>query len=204
MYKFKTQDIKGKAYVPVNERIKYLDIHYRGKYSLTSEVNYMPEIESWLCKAVLTITNDDGTTQSYTGHASEVVGKGMVNSTSALENAETSAWGRVCSAAGIGIETSIASFEEVENAIKVQDNKEAKPAAKKDNPPVPLKKAKNLPATTKQKTELMLRVNHKLITHAEKTKMLENINDFTKERIEKSLANLKQTIAEREAKATLA
>jgi hypothetical protein len=41
----------------------------------------------------------------------------MVNKTSALENAETSAVGRACAFAGIGVIDSIASADEVHKAI---------------------------------------------------------------------------------------
>lgn len=49
------------------------------------------------------------------GHAEEVRGEGMVNKTSAVENCETSAWGRALAALGY-TGKKIASFEEVEQA----------------------------------------------------------------------------------------
>jgi len=52
----------------------------------------------------------------YTGYAAERDNTGFVNKTSALENGETSAVGRALAFAGFGVNHSIASREEVENA----------------------------------------------------------------------------------------
>ena len=56
-----------------------------------------------------------------TGHAEEFRANGQINSTSALENAETSAIGRALAAAGWG-GTEFASANEVQNAIHQQSN----------------------------------------------------------------------------------
>jgi hypothetical protein len=58
-----------------------------------------------------------------TGHAEEKEDSSFINKTSALENAETSATGRALGLLGIGIDTSLASFEEVANAM-AQEHKE--------------------------------------------------------------------------------
>jgi hypothetical protein len=47
----------------------------------------------------------------------------MINKTSYIENCETSAWGRALGNLGYGIQTSIASAEEVEMAIAKQEKK---------------------------------------------------------------------------------
>jgi len=57
-----------------------------------------------------------------TGHAEEKRTASRINQTSALENAETSAIGRMCSFLGI-TNDSIASAEEVQNAIEASDKK---------------------------------------------------------------------------------
>jgi hypothetical protein len=56
---------------------------------------------------------------TYTGLAQEIESANYkeVNFTSALENAETSAVGRACAMAGIGIDGGIASADEVKKAI---------------------------------------------------------------------------------------
>mgnify|MGYP007029096494 CR=1 FL=1 len=54
------------------------------------------------------------------GIAYEETGASRINSTSYVENCETSAWGRALANLGIGIDTSIASSSEVANAIANQ------------------------------------------------------------------------------------
>ena len=73
----------------------------------------------WVVKAKLTISGADRD-YIYTGHAQEIESDNYreVNHTSALENAETSAVGRACAMANIGIDGGIASADEVEKAIK--------------------------------------------------------------------------------------
>ena len=103
----KAVDIKGKKYVLVSDRVLSLS---GTKYSIETEV--LPSAEStWVVKA--TLTTESGV---YTGHAQEVIGDGYINKTSALENAETSAVGRACAMAGIGVIDSIASVDEINKA----------------------------------------------------------------------------------------
>lgn len=106
-----TVNIKGKEYAPVSERVAA----FRGvcpDYAITTEVVSYTDGE-WVLKA--TISDDDGRILA-TGYASEKVGAGNINRTSALENAETSAVGRALGFLGIGIAASIASADEVTNA----------------------------------------------------------------------------------------
>lgn len=117
MYKMKTIDIKGTPYVMVHERLKYLA--NSGKpYSLLSEAKYMPDLKGWHVIATLTYNKAE-----YMGNAFESIGDGFINKTSALENAETSAWGRACAAAGIGIDHAIASADEVKSATLTKDQR---------------------------------------------------------------------------------
>jgi len=112
--------IKGKDYVTVSERIKYLAENYQ--YSIYSEYEYYPEQKMWVVKATLSI-NKDNLAYEYVGLAQEVESANYkdVNHTSALENAQTSAIGRCCAFAGIGIDGGIASADEVEKAINRTD-----------------------------------------------------------------------------------
>lgn len=108
----KAVDIKGKKYVLVSDRV--LSLAESGiPYSITTEVLISPaDIENtWVVKATLTTPEGE-----YTGHAQEVIGEGYINKTSALENAETSAVGRACAMAGIGVIDSIASVDEINKA----------------------------------------------------------------------------------------
>ncbi len=56
------------------------------------------------------------------GHAYEKENSSFINKTSYIENCETSAVGRALGMAGFGIDTSVASAEEVQNAIEQQED----------------------------------------------------------------------------------
>ncbi len=109
--KLKTIDVKGKPYVEVHERLKYFRANYK-EYSLLSEVVEKTN-SSILIKAV--ITNSEGMVIA-TGLAEEVKGSSFINKTSYVENCETSAWGRALANLGIGLDSSVASYDEVANA----------------------------------------------------------------------------------------
>ena len=113
--KLKTVNIKGKEYVEVNERIKYFRKTYP-KYSLTSEVL---EKTSDSILIIASIINEEGRVIAI-GLAEENRGSSYINKTSYVENCETSAWGRALANFGIGLDTSVASAEEVQNAIANQ------------------------------------------------------------------------------------
>ena len=111
-----TVKIKGKDYVPVHERIKWLNENY--EYNIQSDYQYYPERKMWVVKATLTIHGAERD-YIYTGLAQEIESDNYreVNHTSALENAETSAVGRACAMANIGIDTGIASADEIQKAV---------------------------------------------------------------------------------------
>ena len=116
--KLKTINIHGKNYVEVNERIKYFRENYKG-WSLISELIDLTENR---CVIKASITNEKDKVIA-TGIAYEVMGSSYINKTSFIENCETSAWGRALGNLGIGIDTSIASAFEVNNAIIQQETK---------------------------------------------------------------------------------
>ena len=112
----KTTNIKGKEYAEVNQRVKAFRSLYPEGQIITEklkeedgEIEFIAKIGDGMGK-VLT-----------TGHAHEVVVSSNINRTSALENCETSAVGRAHGFLGIGIDTSIASYEEVTNARLQQE-----------------------------------------------------------------------------------
>lgn len=113
--KLKTINIKGKEYVEVNERLRYFRSHYPN-HTLTSEV-----IEKTPDSILIltTIRNENGVAVA-TGLAEEIKGSTFINKTSYVENCETSSWGRALGNLGIGLDTSVASAEEVQNAIANQ------------------------------------------------------------------------------------
>ena len=118
-YKFKTTNIRGKQYVEVNERIKFFRQEDRYKdWTIMSEFTVL-DSEQCVCKT--TIADATGRVIA-TGHAHEVQGASNINKTSYVENCETSAVGRALAMLGIGIDTSIASANEVEDAIAKQES----------------------------------------------------------------------------------
>lgn len=121
MCKLKTVNIKGKEYVEVNERLKAFRTlpEYKG-YSLESDII---SLENGVITIKATIKDADGRIIA-TGLAQEKESSSFINKTSFVENCETSAWGRALGNLGIGIDTSVASAEEVENAINNQNPKE--------------------------------------------------------------------------------
>ena len=113
----KTIDIKGKPYVTVNERLKYFRDQdaFKGWQLVTSIVN----ADADMCLMKAEVIDEEGRVVS-TGHAYEESANGFINKTSHVENCETSAVGRALGNMGIGIDDSVASFDEVANAITQQ------------------------------------------------------------------------------------
>lgn len=120
--KLKTTDIKGKNYIEVNERIKAFRMLFPDGLIDTQLVSN----ENGICifKAQVGYYEDeaDGCIRWLgTGYAYEKENSTFINKTSYIENCETSAVGRALGMAGFGIETSVASAEEVQNAIVQQE-----------------------------------------------------------------------------------
>ena len=114
-------NIHGKEYVTVAERIQMLHQSDLTEISLNTEILHDDE-KSIVMKATLEI---DG--NSYTGIAQEIKGSTNINKTSAYENCETSAVGRCLGFAGFGSVESIASADEVANAVAQQKPEYATP-----------------------------------------------------------------------------
>ena len=116
--KLETTDIKGKDYVQVNERIKaFWELFPDGKIE-----TQILSLENGMCiiQAKVYEFREEQNPRA-TGIAYEKEGSTFINKTSFIENCETSAVGRALGNAGIGINTSVASYEEVANAIVQQD-----------------------------------------------------------------------------------
>ena len=98
--------IKGRDYITVNERLKHfrLDDTYKG-WNIIEDV---AEINSNEIIVTVTIVDADGMLRSKAS-SQEYRDSSMINKTSFLENAATSALGRALGYLGIGIDTSIAS-----------------------------------------------------------------------------------------------
>lgn len=113
-----TTDVKGKQYAEVNQRIKAFRMLYPEGTIETELVSMVDDV--CIMRAII----KNGDLVLGTGTAYEKEGSTFINKTSYIENCETSAVGRALAMCGIGIDTSIASKEEVENAIKQQEENE--------------------------------------------------------------------------------
>ncbi len=106
---------RGKEYAEVPQRVAaFRKLYPNG--SLTSEL-IMYQDGVFIVKA--TACDENGNVLG-TGLAYEKEGSTFINKTSALENAETSSWGRCLAACGIIGGDSICSAEEIMNAKKQQ------------------------------------------------------------------------------------
>lgn len=120
----RTVNIKGKEYAEVNQRIKAFRMVYPEGFINTE----MKSNENGICifQAVVGYyAEGEGFKDRLTlgtGTAYEKESSTFINKTSYIENCETSAVGRALGMAGFGIDTSVASAEEVETAIANQDN----------------------------------------------------------------------------------
>ncbi len=116
----KKTDIKGKKYAEVSERIlAFRKLNPNGR--IITEIIDKSENDVTV-KA--TIISED-LTELATGYASEVK-KGLVNSISMLENCETSAIGRALGFCGFGIDSGIASGQDMAKVeqYKLKNKKE--------------------------------------------------------------------------------
>ena len=127
-HQFKTTKIKGKDYVEVNQRLLFFrnEKKYEG---WGIEIRFLV-LDSESCVAQCTIKDDDGYIVAQ-GTAQEDKSSSRINQTSYVENCETSAVGRALAMLGIGIETSIASSNEVSMAIAKQEGAPKKASPKK-------------------------------------------------------------------------
>jgi len=111
----KTTNIKGKEYAEVNQRIKAFRMVYPAGFIRTVILSNADGV------CVMQAEVGFGDTILGTGTAYEVKDATNINRTSYIENCETSAVGRALGMAGFGIDTSVASAEEVTNAIAQQE-----------------------------------------------------------------------------------
>ena len=125
----KTTDIKGKQYAEVNQRIKAFRMLYPEGFIKT----YLISNENGVCVFSADVGKYDEKGLPVvlgTGTAYEKESSSFINKTSYIENCETSAVGRALGMCGLGVDTSVASYEEVQNAINNQD----KPKKQKPSP----------------------------------------------------------------------
>ena len=115
----KTIDVKGKEYAEVNQRIKAFRMCCPNGSISTEIISLVDGIVTMRA----TVCNEEGQILG-TGTAQEKETSSFINKTSYIENCETSAVGRALGMCGFGIDTSVASAEEVQNAIHNQNKVE--------------------------------------------------------------------------------
>lgn len=118
----KTVNIKGKEYVPVEERIKAFRKLFPDGFIKTEIIRLDEDIKSGIC--VFKATVGTGDKILGTGYAYEKADSSFINKTSYIENCESSAVGRAIGMVGLGLTQGVASAEEVQNAINNQKQDE--------------------------------------------------------------------------------
>lgn len=111
-----TTNIKGKEYATVPLRLAIARKHFGTKLDLKSELIYQDD-KKVIVQCHLYI---DGQ-HIADGLAEEIRDSSFINKTSAMENAQTSAWGRALAGLGFHMDM-IASAEEVSSAVEQQSN----------------------------------------------------------------------------------
>jgi hypothetical protein len=107
-------NIKGKEYATVASRVEIFRKHFP-LYSITTEL-IVDDEQRVVMKAEI---KDESDRVIADGYSEEIRGEGLINTTSAIENCQTSAIGRALAAFGL-IGGEYASSFEVENAISKQ------------------------------------------------------------------------------------
>lgn len=117
----KPVDIKGKDYAQVNDRIKaFRELCPNG--TITTDII---ELANGVVTMKATVYDEEGKILG-TGLAQEKESSNYINKTSYIENCETSAVGRALGFAGIGVDGSMCSAEELVNAITNQNKEPVK------------------------------------------------------------------------------
>ena len=113
----KTINIKGKEYITVNERLIYFrnTNEFEG-FGIKEDIVSIDDTEG-IFKVTIYDSNGE---PIVSAHAQEYRDSSYINKTSFVENGFTSALGRALGYLGIGIDTSIASANEVQNAVTNQ------------------------------------------------------------------------------------
>lgn len=115
----KTTDVKGKDYAEVPQRVTaFRKLHPMG--SIRTDIVSLGDGVCVIRAEAWTKDDEGNDILLGTGLAYEKEGSSFINKTSYIENCETSAVGRALGFCGIGIDTSIASAEEVLNAKENQ------------------------------------------------------------------------------------
>lgn len=105
-------------YIPVHSRIsEFYEKYLEGR--IVTEIVKLNEETGFVCIKASVFRCHDDAEPSATGHAFEIRGQGYVNTTSFIENGETSAVGRALANLGFKIENGIASREEMQKVERM-------------------------------------------------------------------------------------
>ena len=121
--KDKNGNITVNEYAQVNERIKAFRMVYPQGFIKTK----IEELKDGICTMTASVgyydivNGESIEIELGTGTAQEKEDSSFINKTSYIENCETSAVGRALGMCGFGIDVSVASAEEVQNAIANQE-----------------------------------------------------------------------------------
>lgn len=157
----KFSDIKGKNYAEVPQRVKAFRMLYPQGFIITDMVSN----DGGVCvfKATAGYYGENGEAYTLgTGTAYEKENSSYINKTSYIENCETSAVGRALGFLSIGSDTSIASYEEVANAVHQQEQEDHPKDEKRDMPapkPDHAQQPKPAPKPGKQKSEAQRKIS---------------------------------------------
>lgn len=180
-----TMDIKGKDYVLVNERIKAFRMLYPEGFITTEIVSNVDGV--CVMRARVGYYANGGTVVLGTGTAYEREDSTYINKTSYIENCETSAVGRALGMLALGVDTSVASAEEVQNAV----NNQPKADVKETRQPELI-----TPVTVQEITVLAEKAQVPL-SEVLKAAKISRLEDMTAPCAEKMKATLKRTITKR-------
>ena len=107
-------------YIPVHARIaEFYEKYPDGR--IVTEIIRLNEDSGFVCIKASLYRNRDDAGPSSTGHAFEIRGQGYVNTTSFIENGETSAVGRALANLGFKIDNGIASREEMQKVERMTE-----------------------------------------------------------------------------------
>lgn len=119
-FRYKTLSIHGKEYVTVSERVRAFRT-FKKYEGWGIEIEWIKIMDGNDVCCIAKVKDEQGRVRSM-GTAQETKTTTSINSTSYVENCETSAVGRALAFLGLGIDESLSSASEVSNAIKGQEN----------------------------------------------------------------------------------
>ena len=158
--------VEKKGYAEVHQRIKAFRMVYpQGDIETTILTD-----ENGICKIRADIYDDNNRHLSSATAQENIKSNSFINTYNAIENCETSAVGRALGFAGFGIDTSIASAEEVQNAIIKQDSK---------NETTPYNFEAELMIQESQKQQIRTEIEEATIKNYLKEKGKSKISDLT-------------------------